>query len=292
MRKYDETNSYVRPLIESPVFRDADGTVIEYGNRWHGSPPEDTYSVDTHPERFAPLHAVAEALIAHLQGTYDVEIDEGVEVAGELLHPAFHDVVRAVRIRPNDPKCASLTFVFTAYPGIYMHAGLLHDFQNPICGCDACDSNWQAEADELEQQVFATVNGNYTETIERGLRPWVNYAFNYPNGTSGGRSRSEDLPPQRLRDAKPTLRDLRNGWNPWPLSTSASSSTRPRWATDGGTTTVRPSESTMGEQRGWRRGRHGALRYRENTYPALIQSSARRPRPDRVCRLTTHPRFA
>ena len=153
-------SSYVRPLIEAPVFRDADGAVINYGSRWHGSPPEDTYSVDTHPERFAPLHVVADALIAHLRETYDVEVDEGVEVAADLLRPAFHDVVRAVRIRPNDPKCASLTLVFTAYPGIYMHAGLLHDFHYPVCGCDACDSNWEAEADELEQRVFATVSGN------------------------------------------------------------------------------------------------------------------------------------
>lgn len=38
-----------------------------------GSPPEDTYSVDTHPERFAPPHTVAEALIGHLRETYDVE---------------------------------------------------------------------------------------------------------------------------------------------------------------------------------------------------------------------------
>ena len=209
-------SSYVRPLIEAPVFRDADGAVINYGSRWHGSPPEDTYSVDTHPERFAPLHVVADALIAHLRETYDVEVDEGVEVAADLLRPAFHDVVRAVRIRPNDPKCASLTLVFTAYPGIYMHAGLLHDFHYPVCGCDACDSNWEAEADQLEQRVFATVSGNYRETIERGLRPWVDYAFTYPDGASSGKSRSQDLPAQRLKDAKPVLRDLPVGWNHWP----------------------------------------------------------------------------
>lgn len=79
--------SYARPLIEASVFRDADGAVIEYGNRWHGSPPEETYSVDTHPERFAPLHVVADAILAHLQATCEVEIDEGVETAGDLLIP-------------------------------------------------------------------------------------------------------------------------------------------------------------------------------------------------------------
>lgn len=134
-------SSYVRPLIEAPVFRDADGAVINYGSRWHGSPPEDTYSVDTHPERFAPLHVVADALIAHLRETYDVEVDEGVEVAADLLRPAFHDVVCAVRIRPNDPKCASLTLVFTAYPGIYMHAGLIARLPRPSAATTERRSN-------------------------------------------------------------------------------------------------------------------------------------------------------
>lgn len=141
----------------------------------------------------------------------------------EVRDPSFHDVVRAVRIRPNDPNCASLTLVFTGYPGIYMHAGLLHDFHYPVCGCDACDSTWQAEADELEQQVFATVGGNYRETIERGLHPWIDYAFTYPDGASSGKSRSQDLPAQRVKDAKPILRELPDGWAPWPrLSASAS----------------------------------------------------------------------
>ena len=48
--------------------------VIEYGNRWAsrgGTPPEDSYSVDEHPERFAPLHTVAAALIDYL-------VDDGV----------------------------------------------------------------------------------------------------------------------------------------------------------------------------------------------------------------------
>ncbi len=220
VRQDDKVSSYVRPPIDAPAFRDTNGQVIDYGNRWRGSPPEDTYSVDTHAERFAPLHTVAEALIAHLCETYDVEIDEDAETAADLLRPAYYDVVRAVRIRPNDPACASLTLVFTAYPGIHMHAGLLHDFHYPVCGCDACDSNWQAEADELEQQVFAIVAGNYRENIERGLRPWVEYAYTYPDGSSSGRSRSQDLPAQRFKAAKPILRDLPKGWAPWPHSTS------------------------------------------------------------------------
>ena len=101
LREDNEVSSYTRPSIDTPVFRDVGGQVIDYGNRWSGSPPEDTYSVDTHPERFAPVHTVADALIDHLRDTYDVVVEEGEEMAADLLHPAFHDVVRAVRIRPR-----------------------------------------------------------------------------------------------------------------------------------------------------------------------------------------------
>lgn len=216
-------SSYTRPAIDAPVFRDADGQVIDYGNRWSGSPPEDTYSVDTHPERFAPIHTVADALIAHLRDSYDVDVDEGSEVASDLRHPTYHDVVRAVRIRPNDPTCASLTVVFTAYPGVYVHAGLLNDFHYPVCGCDACDSNWQAEADELERQVLAVVAGRYRETVERrGLDPWIGHAFTYPDGSSSGGSREQGASRERLEAAASILRRLPEGWSAWPRAASDS----------------------------------------------------------------------
>lgn len=225
MRQDDEVSSYTRPSINSPRFHDADGHVIEYGNRWGGPPPEDTYSVETHPERFAPLHTIADALIAHLHQTYDVEIDQGVEVAADLLHPSYHDVLRAVRIRPNGPSCASLTLIFTAYPGILIHAGLLNDFHYPVCGCDACDSNWEAEADDLEQHVLAVVTGHYRETVEwRKGDPWVGYMFSQPppvRAFAGG-SRQPGVSPDRLKAAQTILRNGPEEWSEWPSATSSS----------------------------------------------------------------------
>ncbi|KAA9150991.1 hypothetical protein F6B41_19305 [Microbacterium lushaniae] len=208
---------YSRPPIDAPVFHDAEGQVIDYGNRWEGSPPEETYSVDTHPERFALIHTIADALIAHLRDTYDVELIEGEGTAADLLHPAS-GVVRAVRLRPNDPTCAALTFVFTAYPGVLLHAGLLHDFHYPVCGCDACDSTWDAEADLLEQQVLAVVTGHYRESAERGFRPWVEHAFTHPDGASSGRTPARALPAERFRAARPILRTLPDGWAAWPVA--------------------------------------------------------------------------
>lgn len=219
-----EMSSFQRPLIEVPVFRDGEGQVIKYGNRWAAGPPEDTYSVETHPERFAPLHTVADALINHLRDTYDVEVEESEEVEADLLRPPFHNVVRAVRIRPNGPSCAALTFVLTAYPGIYMQAGLLNGFRYPVCGCDACDSTWEAEADDLERQVHAVVTGHYRESIERRLRgPWVGYDFTYPDGGEGsGGTLANDIPAERIKAAKRILRKLSDGWSEWPRAASSS----------------------------------------------------------------------
>jgi hypothetical protein len=210
--------SYVRPSIDVPVFRDFDGQVIAYGSRWGESPPQETYSVDTHPERFAPLHKVADALIAHLRDNYDVELVEGDQTAGDLLRKA-PEVVRAVRVRPLDPACAALTFVFTAYPGIWLHAGLLHDFVYPMCGCDACDSTWAVEADELEHTVLAIVTGHYREGVEPGHPPWVTYALAYRDGASSGRSSAGGIASERLESAWPILRNLSKGWAAWPLVT-------------------------------------------------------------------------
>ncbi|KQU07289.1 hypothetical protein ASG56_07110 [Rhodococcus sp. Leaf7] len=207
--------SYVRPTIDEQVFRDSDGRRIDYGNLWADSPPESAYSVTEHPERYAPLHTVADALIEHIRVTYDVEIDEGPEAAAELVRP-HRDATRAVRIRPNDSTCATLTFVFTSYPGIGMHAGLLHDFYFPSCGCDACDSTWQEEADLLERQVFAVVTGNYREKVERGNRLWVEHSFTYPGGGNSGKSGAGGIPAARIDAADRILSALPGGWAAWP----------------------------------------------------------------------------
>lgn len=208
-------SSYVRPRIDAPVFRDADGEVIDYGRRWQGLPPSETYSVDTHPERFAPLHTVADALITYLVATYDVRVFDSVDAAADLLRPNG-EIVRAVRLQPSDSGCAAITFVYTSYPGILMHAGLLHDFFYPSCGCDACDSSWESEADELERQIFAVVGGRYRESIDGGLRPRVEFALTYPDGSTSGRVRAAELPADRVKAAKPILRIRPDGWAPWP----------------------------------------------------------------------------
>lgn len=205
--------TYRRPEIDAPVFRDADGRVIDYGNRWSGSPPEDTYSVDTHPERFAPLSVVADALVDHLRETFEVEVD-AEEIAADPVHPQIQ-ALRQVRITPADPRSAPLTFVFTAYPGVVVHAGLLNSFHYPHCGCDACDESWELQADELEADVLAVVAGGYQESVRLGHEPWVGYSI---TRSDGGRSSSGlvEEGPDRLSAAEPVLRELDGAWAPWP----------------------------------------------------------------------------
>jgi len=209
--------SYVRPAIASPVFHDDDGAVIEYGSRWPDSPPEESYSVDRHPERFAPLHVIAEALVAHLRAAYDVEVDEGTDVADDLIHP-LHDVVRAVRVRPRDPACAALTFVFTGYPGILLHAGQLHDSRYPACGCEACDEEWSRLADDLEQQVLAIVTGNYRESVGSGRHPLIESETTFPNGSSWSQTCGEEVPAERLASAVEALAGRSVPWAAWPAA--------------------------------------------------------------------------
>ncbi|MCK6210695.1 hypothetical protein KZX45_09100 [Georgenia sp. EYE_87] len=216
-------STYARPVWAEPVFHDAHGRAFTYGDRWGGeSPPEDKYSVDSHPERFAPLHEVADALVTHLLGTYDVGTDDDLSCAADLLHPR-EDVVRAVRLTPTDPDAAPMTFVWTSYPGVVIHAGVLHDFPYPNCGCDACDETAGSQAEEMEYQVFAVAAGGYREAVRGRLSPWIDTALRAPDGSRSGTSSSRvsaALDRSRLTGGRRRLRSLPNGWQPWPVRAS------------------------------------------------------------------------
>ncbi|WP_210481592.1 DUF6226 family protein [Naasia sp. SYSU D00948] len=210
--------AYARPLVEPLVFRDAAGRVVRYGARWgDGPPPDDSYSVTSNLARFAPLHTIADALVDHLRSAYDVAVEEGPEVARDLIRPP-DEIVRAVRLTPADPGAAALTFVFTSFPSVVIHAGLLHDLPFPTCGCDACDETWDALADEMEWQVLAVASGGYREAVSRDAGLGVEYSLRGGDGSArrSGRSRVEDHENARLQAAERALRGLPEGWRPWP----------------------------------------------------------------------------
>ncbi|QAY59732.1 hypothetical protein ET475_06840 [Microbacterium protaetiae] len=234
---------YTRPHIEPVEFRDDDGTVIDYGNRWAsrgGTPPEDSYSVEEHPERFAPLHTVATALIDYLVTTYDVDVEEGYHVTTNLLHqPAAEQTVRAVRLTPRGDACAPLVFVLTDYPALRLYAGTLFEARYPSCGCKACDERWQEGAEELEWQTFAIVGGGFAETVSEPRRAKWSYdrGYGFVKGMgqtvsyrlcgldaeteNSGQLRAEDVPAALLESARSRLEAVAavspdGNWQPWP----------------------------------------------------------------------------
>jgi hypothetical protein len=210
---------YVRPDLPTTTYYSRDGDPIPYGRQWgEDGPDPDSYSVDSHPERFAGLHVVAHALIDHLVSAYDVDVEEDPAHAGDLLME-FKDVRQAIRVTPRQSGAAPLTFVLTGYPGVVVHAGALHDFPYPVCGCDACDETAETTAHRMELLVLSVAAGGYAERYPAGSRRWSHYELTAFDG-SGPESGSGEPGPDsaaRLHDAEIRLRELAGPWRPWPL---------------------------------------------------------------------------
>lgn len=221
------TSGYVRPHLETPQFLDDAGQVIHYGERWgNDRAPDDTYSVVSHPERFAPLIEVADAMIDFLTGTYEVTMTDVPNLEDEreprfpgIKEPRFTEAfgptfLRAIKLTPQRPDEAPLIIAFTSFPGIHLWAGALYELDMPDCGCDACDDDWTQCAEVLESNVLAVVNGTFSE-LWRGRRLVTNVA--YPEGASGSTCQAKYLPYSAayIAKARHKLRDLPNGWQPW-----------------------------------------------------------------------------
>lgn len=204
--------SYRRPVIESAVFRDDDGAVIAYGERWgRESPPSDSYSALLNADRFRPLHQIAQALIDALVAEYAATVEDDLALASDLMRDR-DDVIRAVRVTPDDPGSAPLTFVFTSFPSVIVHAGLLHDFLYPTCGCEACDESWESMADSMEWDVQTVVAGGYEE---RAGQQGAGYRLSGLNGSRGEGGMSQVVPQERVDAAAQTLASI-DRWSAWP----------------------------------------------------------------------------
>ena len=209
---------YVRPDLPTATYYSPQGEPIPYGRHWVADGPDpDSYSVDSHPERFAGLHDVARALIGHLTAVYDVDVQDDPVLAGELLMQG-PGALQAVKITPRDPGAAALTIVLTVYPGVMVHAGVLHDFAFPVCGCDACDETVETTAERLELLVLSVAAGGYSERYPVGRKRWSEYALTAFDGSGSESGQGEPAPAsaERLHDAEIRLREAAGGWSPWP----------------------------------------------------------------------------
>lgn len=206
-------SEYRRPVLPVETYIDEAGQPINYGQRWSGLPPEDAYSKVSNLQRFAPLHTVADSLIEWLQNTFDVHTEESSAVADDFLHSPS-DIIRAVGVSPRDPAAAPLTFVLTEFPGVFLHAGALHDFYFPACGCDACDDNVAGLADKLEWTVHAIVAGRYFERFVRG-NDWMESRLEGQEGNmSSGQIRVSELPQEKVTLAREVL-PATGKWSAW-----------------------------------------------------------------------------
>jgi Family of unknown function (DUF6226) len=153
---------YSRPLVTARQFRDESGAVIRYGTRWDGSPPENSYSHVSNPERFAPLQTIADALIEHLRAAYLVDV-AALGKSSTLVDPST--TTKLIAVTPRQADAAPLVFRFTNFPGVEIQAGIHYREAFPFCGCDACDETWGDAADKMEQLVFAVSDGRFSERI-------------------------------------------------------------------------------------------------------------------------------
>lgn len=208
------TAGYVRPTFTEPTYRDEHGEPFTYGDRWGmAGPPEDTYSRDSHPERFAPLHDVADALVAHLVATYDVEAVRDDAALADVRRDVL-PLLRAVRLVPAAADAAPLTVGWTDYPGVVVRAGALFEGWLPHCGCDACDETAATVAGQVEDLVLGVARGRLQETASAGA---VGHRLDTDDGWSSSTGDGSHVAAARLREAERRLAALPDGWQPWPL---------------------------------------------------------------------------
>ena len=207
---------YTRPVVVAGQFRDESGAVIHYGTRWADLPPEDSYSRVSNPERFAPLLAVADALIEHLRAGYLADVAV-LENSGAGDAPA---TTKLIAVTPENLDAAPLVFRFTAFPGVQVQAGVRYNVAFPICGCDACDEAWGSVADELERLVLAVSDGRFSERIVLPQQATGTASFEHTIEGPGQRAavgvRHGLLVDPELRADAARLDRLPNGrWAPW-----------------------------------------------------------------------------
>ncbi len=205
---------YARPVIKARQFRDEFGVVIRYGTRWAGSPPDNSYSHVTNPERFAPLQTIADTLIEHLRVAYRADI------AALAKSSTTSDTTKLIAVTPEQVDAAPLVFRFTNFPGVEIRAGVRYRAAFPSCGCDACDETWDDAADDMERLVFAVTDGSFSERIVLPPPSSGKATVEYRIEAAGGGVRSGVAhglqPDPALRDDAARLDRLPTGrWQPW-----------------------------------------------------------------------------
>ena len=168
--------------------------------RWGDEgPPAEAYSRVSDPERFRPLLAATDDVVADLRRRFDVEVsDEPVDGGPQLSAQRFH---------PATGDGADLVVVRTDFPGVHLRAGRWTDASFPRCGCDACDEDVDEAIEDLAAFVDDVTAGRFGEELTAGpgrreLHTW--------RARAGG---TTYLTPD---EARPYGEPARYDWAPWP----------------------------------------------------------------------------
>jgi hypothetical protein len=167
-------------------------------------PPDDAYERVTNPERFAPLHEAADALVARLESQYQVERSDGGP-------PAYAGVIRQVELVPT--AGAPLIVRWDDFPAVSVRYGSRHEESYPQCGCDACEEHEQPDQliEDLERRVQAVVAGRFNESVLcEDDATWLKFEFNFGDGHASGGTRLSEGHLLWNRPGQVV-------WPPWPL---------------------------------------------------------------------------
>lgn len=186
------------------------------GSRWgFDGPPQDAYGRITEPERFAPLHDFAAALLDRLVARYDVDADAAFGLDPDL-EQRYEPARETRRVKPRPSNAAPIAVGFTSFPGLVVRFGRWHVEPFPSCGCDACDEIFEGESDRLGQMVEAVTSGGFTESLRVGItrrKGWRAHRFTSDGGSRGGEGLVLRDELQRLLSIGPAGSI---DWEPWP----------------------------------------------------------------------------
>jgi hypothetical protein len=180
------------------------------------------YSQVTDPGRFRVMHTAAEGLLARVSAAFEVQLLEGVidqQLSGTSASPG-----RTVRIVPADPAAAPVTIHFSDFPGIRTRYGSWVIQSWPDCGCDACDDDPAALAEDLVSEVERVAAGCLEEHLRRWPRPSLAWCLRERmTDTNRFARRSRTIRSSWGRLSRDEVRELqrqggrgRRGWQPWP----------------------------------------------------------------------------
>ncbi|MDR2704046.1 MAG: DUF6226 family protein [Cellulomonadaceae bacterium] len=232
-----ESSTYQRPALPAEKYVDSSGNEFEYGKRYwagHQDAPREAYSVVTHPDRFEPLWAIADELVAALVRDFDVDVSDDVAEA-VAANGSADWFVRGVKVTPRSPDSAPITILWLYCPiaeqasggqglarqgcdvvnhFVRINAGSIYSVPYPDCGCDACDDSVAGFADAMEWAATALTTGWLTETSD-------GYFLKDPTGYGQGSSGLGWKPwsPSSLTRRKKPNESIT--WQPWPRRQSA-----------------------------------------------------------------------